>query len=127
MKTCDSDQRGHGASYDPMSRTYNLPKLTRNGSWGRRDWFKHCGEVELGGGGRAARKRGVRGGAGQCEEPRACVEQCACDPDSRAVVEEVFGIAAPGEGFIGGLLPDGFEEVNCLAMGEDRGGARIPH
>ena len=42
----------------------------------------------------------------------------ACDPDNRAVVKEVFG-AAPGEGFIGGLLPDGFEEIDCLAMGEE--------
>ena len=42
----------------------------------------------------------------------------ACDPDGRAVVKQVFG-AAPGEGFIGGLLPDGFEKLDCLAMGED--------
>jgi len=33
----------------------------------------------------------------------------ACDPDGRAAVKEVFG-AAPGDGFIGGLLPDGFED-----------------
>ena len=33
----------------------------------------------------------------------------ACDPDGRAVVKEVFG-AAPGEGFIGGLLPEGVGE-----------------
>ena len=42
----------------------------------------------------------------------------ACDPDSRAVMKEGFG-AAPGEGFIGGFLPDGFEELDCLAVGED--------
>ena len=42
----------------------------------------------------------------------------ACDPDSRAVMKEVFG-AAPGKGFIGGLLPDVFEELDCLAVGED--------
>ena len=42
----------------------------------------------------------------------------ACDPDSRAVVEERFG-AAPGEGFIGRLLTKSVEEVDCLAMGED--------
>ena len=39
-------------------------------------------------------------------------------PESRAVMKEVFG-AAPGEGFMGGLLPDGFEELDSLAMGED--------
>ena len=43
----------------------------------------------------------------------------ACDPDGHAVVKEVFG-AAPAEGFIGGLLPDGFEELYCLAVGEPR-------
>ena len=42
----------------------------------------------------------------------------ACDPDSRAVVKEVFG-AAPGEGFIGGLLTKSVEEVDCLTMGKD--------
>ena len=44
----------------------------------------------------------------------------ACDPDSRAVMKEVF-VAAPGGGFIRGLLPDGFEELarDCLAVGED--------
>ena len=42
----------------------------------------------------------------------------ACDPDGRTVVKEVFG-AAPGEGFSGGLLSDGFEELHCLAVGED--------
>lgn len=42
----------------------------------------------------------------------------SCDPDGRAVMKEVFG-AAPGEGFTGGLLPDGFEKVDCLAVGED--------
>ena len=42
----------------------------------------------------------------------------ACDPDSRAVVEEVFG-AAPGEGFIGRLLTKRVEEFDCLAVGED--------
>ena len=42
----------------------------------------------------------------------------ACDPDSRAVMEEVFG-AASSEGFIGGLLPKGFSEVECLMMGKD--------
>ena len=42
----------------------------------------------------------------------------ACDPDSRAVVKEVFS-AAPGEGFIGGLLPKNVEEVDCLTMGKD--------
>ena len=41
----------------------------------------------------------------------------ACYFDGRAFMKEVFG-AAPGEGFIGGL-PDGFEEVDCLALGED--------
>ena len=41
----------------------------------------------------------------------------ACDPDGRAVVQEVFG-AAPGEGFIGGLLPEDFEELDCLAEEE---------
>ena len=34
-----------------------------------------------------------------------------------AVVKEVFG-AAPGEGFIGGLLPD-VEKLDCLAVSED--------
>ena len=42
----------------------------------------------------------------------------ACDPDSRAVVKEVFS-AAPGESFVGGLLPKSVEEVDCLAMGRD--------
>ena len=36
-----------------------------------------------------------------------------------AVMKEVFG-AAPDEGFIGGLFPDGFEELDCLAVGEDK-------
>ena len=61
-------------------------------------------------------------------EPRACGQfgshvraegsgLSTCYPDGRAVVKEVFG-AAPGEGFIGGLLPDGFEELDCLAVGK---------
>ena len=33
-------------------------------------------------------------------------------------MKEVFG-AAPGKGFIRWLLPEGFEELDCLAMGED--------
>ena len=41
-----------------------------------------------------------------------------CDPNSRAVVKEVFG-AAPGGDFTGGLLPNGVEEVDGLALGED--------
>ena len=41
-----------------------------------------------------------------------------CDLDGRAFVKEVFG-AAPGEGFIGRLLPDGSEELDCLAVGKD--------
>ena len=39
----------------------------------------------------------------------------ACYPDSRAVMKEVFS-AAPGECFIGRLLPHGFEKLDCLAM-----------
>ena len=42
----------------------------------------------------------------------------ACDPDSRAVVKEVFS-AAPGESFIGRLLTKSVEEVDCLTMGKD--------
>ena len=42
----------------------------------------------------------------------------ACYPDGGPVMKEVFG-AAPGEGFIAGLLPDDFEERDCLAVGED--------
>ena len=34
-----------------------------------------------------------------------------------AVVKEEFG-AAPGEGFIGGLLPDGVKKLDCLAVSE---------
>ena len=33
-------------------------------------------------------------------------------------MEEVNG-AAPGKGFIGWFLPKGFEELDCLTMGED--------
>ena len=33
-------------------------------------------------------------------------------------MKQVFG-AAPGEGFIGRLLSDGFEELDCMAVGED--------
>ena len=33
-------------------------------------------------------------------------------------MKEVFG-AAPGEGFIEGLLPDGVEKLDCLAVCED--------
>ena len=39
-------------------------------------------------------------------------------PTGGAVVKQVFG-AAPDEGFIGSLLPDGFEELDCLTVGED--------
>ena len=41
----------------------------------------------------------------------------ARDPDGRAVVKEAFG-AAPGEGFVGGHLPDGVEKFECLTVGE---------
>ena len=32
---------------------------------------------------------------------------------------DVFG-AAPGKGFVGRFLSEGFEELDCLAMGEDK-------
>ena len=44
----------------------------------------------------------------------------ASDPDSRAVVEEVFG-AAPGEGFIGRLLTKSVEKVDCLTVAPRQG------
>ena len=45
---------------------------------------------------------------------------CACEAVGRPVVEEVRG-ATEGEGIVrsSGLLPEEFEEVDRLTMGED--------
>ena len=42
----------------------------------------------------------------------------ACEAYGRPVVEEVRG-ATEGEGIVSGLLPEDFEELDCLAMGGD--------
>ena len=97
--------------------------MTRRGAWGRRNWFRHC---EGGEQNREEERVRDRARKGEWEAPGSVRSQVrakgsglsACNPDSRTVMKEVFS-AAPGEGFIGGLLPDGFEKLDCLAVAED--------
>ena len=68
-----------------------------------------------------ARLKGVRGGGGQCKEPRACGGQWL----QRILVLKPLGYEksirrGPDQGFIGCLLRDGFKELDRLAVGIEK-------
>ena len=54
------------------------------------------------------------------KKEKECTTKCKSQRrlHGRAVVEEVRG-ATEGERIVSGLFPEEFEEVDCLAMGED--------
>ena len=78
--------------------------------------MRHVRERREGGGDRTRAGEEERGGAGWCGASRACAWLWLAR--GRAVVEEVRG-ATEGERIVSGLLPEEFEEVDRLAMGED--------